>query len=266
MLRNQLTVEIAESGGRSQSKVQNIDGLPLFSDLMKVCKSDLNELKMIVDVEKSEIYVVGTLNGKTERITAIVDEKYNIEDTCYNQDLFAFKPRIVVKFELYRVNFHFMGDDKCGYDCSIRYLVGSKLLGEAFIKEINVTKERLLMDHKLSETRYTSYFETGFSHETLGVKSDNCVVFIVNPSVPFKPDILGFMDHSAPMLDSKIYRAAILFRNTSFLKTSLQDNCDEDLTDGNIYLALFKKGVKKQAEAVKHGSAPSTGKPDGRSP
>lgn len=266
MLRNQLTVEIAESGGRSQSKIQNIEELSLFSDLLKVCKSDLNELKMIVDKEKCEIYVVGTLNGKAERITAIVDEKYNIEDTCYNQDLFAFKPRIVVKFELYRVNVHFMEDDKCGYDCSIRYLVGSKPLGEAFLKEINVTKERLFMDHKLSEARYTSYFDTGFNHETLGVNSDNCVVFILNPSSPFKPDILGIMDHVAPMLQSKSFKAAILFRNASFLKTSLQNNCEEDLTDGNIYLGLFKKGVKKQAETVKHGNASSTSKQEGRTP
>lgn len=273
MLRNQfeISVEIGEKEGRSHSKIQNIEELLLFSDLLKACKSDIKNMRMIVDEEKSTIHVSGTVRGKTEKITAIVDESYNLKDICHYQDLFEFKPKIIITFELFRVDLHFTNDNKCSYDCSARYLFGSKLLGETFLKAINISKERLHWD-KCGEYHYSRAVDTGMNHETLGLKSENCVVFVVKPSSHFKSDILGFMDnvglihnnggliHSSPTF----LKAAILFRNAPFLKSSLKTNCDGDLTDGDIYLVLFKKGIKNQTDTSKHGSTSSIIKHDSR--
>lgn len=258
MSAEMIRIEIASGdGGTTEKKLLNIAGLTLFSDLLGVCLNDLKESNIIVDQEQRTISVMGTALGGWEKITAIVDENYNLADICFNQSLFSGRPTVHVKFELYRLQLYFMESAHANYDCSLRYLCGSKKLGEAFLNDINISKEKLHWKQKLNEAYYSEKFEGGMQSRKFGLSTDFCVVFVVTPLVHFKKDIISYMDSVGLLQNTAFCKMAILFRDAGYLKTSLQMHFSEPLNKGDVYLLLIKAHRRSQSEGSKHTSSTS---------
>lgn len=259
-----MQVEMCGYGGKPEFKVYDIKGITLFSDLLKVCQNDLKSTGLIVNQELPTIHVKGKEIGGWERIHAIVDESYNIEDVCFNQKLFSGKPRICIVFEFYRLPFHFpMGgavDDKPGYDCSLNFLCGSKKFGENFVNEYRMSKEKLSWPLKLSEKHYGLICDAGMQSEKEGLKSNNCAVFVISSLTPVKADILAYMDTVGLLQEQKgaMCKCMILFRGVDYLKKSLQLHMSEPLSEGAIYLLLFKKASKSHSESSNSSKPSST--------
>ena len=261
MSDHMMQVELCGYGGKPEFKNYDIKGITLFSDLLKVCQNDLKNTGLIVDQELRTIHVKGKEIGGWERINAIVDESYNIDDVCFNQKLFSGKPRICIVFEFYRLKFYFMGgavDDKPGYDCSLNFLCGSKQFGESFVNEYRVSNEKLIWASKLSEKHYGSLCDAGMQSEKDGLKSNNCAVFVINSLTPLKTDILAYMDTVGLLHQGGMCKCMILFRGVDYLKKSLQLHMTEPLTEGAIYLLLFKKTSKSHSESSNSSKASST--------
>ena len=245
-------------GGTTEKKLLNTAGLTLFSDLLAVCLNDLKEANVIVDQEKRTITVMGMPLGGWDKISAIVDENYSLADICFNQGLFAGKPTVHVRFELHRLQFYFMESTHANYDCSLRYLCGSKKLGEAFLNDISISKEKLHWKQKLNEVFYSERLEGGLQSRKFGLSTEFCVVFIVNPLVNFKKDIISFMDSVGLLHNTALCRMAILFRDAAYLKTSLQLHFTEPLNKGDVYLLLVKSQQRRsQSDGSKHTSSTS---------
>jgi hypothetical protein len=252
MSDNMMQVEMCGYGGKPEFKVYDIKGITLFSDLLKVCGNDLKNTGLIVNQELRTVHVKGKEIGGWERINAIVDESYSIDDVCFRQKLFSGKPRICIVYEFYHLPFYFMGgpvDDKPGYDCSLNFLCGSKKFGESFVNEYLASKEKLIWTSKLSEKHYSIVCDAGMQSEKEGLKSNNCAVFVINCLTPIKADILVFMDTVGLQQQSSMCKSMILFRGVDYLKKSLQLHMSEPLTEGAIYLLLFKRTSKSHSDS-----------------
>jgi hypothetical protein len=260
MSSEMIRIEIQSGdGGTIEKKLLNIAGLTLFSDLLAVCLNDLKDSNIIVDQEQRTISVIGTSLGGWDKISAIVDENYSLADICFNQGLFSGKPTVHIRFELHRLQFYFMESSHANYDCSLRYLCGSKKLGEAFLNDIHISKEKLHWKQKLNETYYSERLEGGLQSRKFGLSTDFCVVFIVNPLVNFKKDIISFMDSVGLLQNTALCKMAILFRDAEYLKTSLQMHFSEPLKKGDVYLLLVKSQQRRssQSDGSKHTSSTS---------
>ena len=261
MSDHMMQVELCGYGGKPESKYYDITGITLFSDLLKVCQNDLKNTGLIVNQELRTVHVKGKEIGGWERVNAIVDESYNIEDVCFHQKLFSGKPRICIVFEFYRLPFYFMGssvDDKPGYDCSLNFFCGSKKFGESFVNEHLGSKEKLIWTSKLSEKHYGLVCDAGMQSEKEGLKSNNCAVFVVSSLTPVKADILSYMDTVGLLQNNTMCKCMILFRGVDYLKKSLQLHMSEPLTEGAIYLLLFRRISKSHSESSSNNIASST--------
>lgn len=259
MSSEMIRIEIQSGdGGITEKKLLNIAGLTLFSDLLAACLHDMKESNIIVDQEKRLITVIGTTVGGRDKISAKVDENYCLADICFNQGLFSGKPTVHFRFELHRLQLSFMDNSSASYDCSLRYLCGSKKLGEAFINDIIISKEKLHWRQKLSEQYFSDRLDGGLQSRKLGLSTEFCVVFIVTPVVNFKKDIISFMDSVGLLQSTAFCKMAILFRDAGYLKTSLQLHFSEPLNKGDVYLLLIKSQQKRsQPDSSRHTASTS---------
>lgn len=239
MSKDSIFVEICGIGGKVTSKLHNVAGITLFSDLLAICKNDLKTMDLIVNQDVKTIYIKGKRKGGTERIKALVDENYNLADICFNQNLFEVRPIIQIAYDYHRLPFYFSADDR--YDCTLKYFCGSKTYGEAFLDAINISKERFQWSGKLTQKYYEhACSPTGMQNDKIGLNTQNCVVFTVTTPRPISESVLKCLDTYALQHRTADCKLAILFRNADFLKASLQNHISEPLADGVVYLILFK--------------------------
>lgn len=239
-----LSVTVSAINGRAESKLQNISGMTYFSDLLVLCREELKRIDTIVNEEERVIYVIGNEIGSAEEIKAIVDEDYNIADICFNQKLFISKPMIHFVFDYFKVEFAFdSAGTKNKWRCSLQYLCGSKSFGREVLKGINTKKDSIHWKAKLTEDYYIRHCDTGMRSEKFGLKSGNCVVFVVNPhpSTSIRSDVLIFLDTVALQSKTDACQMVVLFRQAEYLRSQLKDFVKEPLIEDTFYLLMFRK-------------------------
>ena len=278
MSQNFINVEIADEGGKLISSIQNITDIKVFSDLIGLCEKEMKELDSkdtIINNADYKIYVKGTVNGGHEKINALVEDDYNVADICFNQKLFASKPKIHFHFNYYRFNFHLRG----AVNVSLRYFCGSKSFGQKVLSTMNSTiinkkKMELEFPHKLPTWLYEQKADGGLLNSRNGLGTENCVIFTVIFHRPMRPDSLQILDtlgvfhlpttpkpeHQHPLPDTEGLELpqpqpqpqpecpdptefGILFRDAELLKSPLQTYYKNPLPTGAIYFLLHNVAI-----------------------
>ena len=260
-----IEVAVSAVGGKVESKIQNISRMTFFSDLLVSCSGQLENIDTIVNKEERIVYVVGDEIGSSDKISAIVDEDYNIADICFNQKLFITTPKIHFVFDYFKIDFIFYSAATKPYTChcSLQFLCGSKAFGKEVLRGMSTTKENIPWTAKLREDDYTRQCDTGMKSEKIGLKSENCVVFIVHPqpSTPIKNDAFIFLDSVALQSKTAACPLVVLFRQADYLRDQLKDFVSDPLIDDTLYLLMFRmlqKPAKNEASTRSSSSSVTT--------
>lgn len=257
-----IEVTVSAVGGKVESKIQNISRMTFFSDLLVSCSEVLKNIDTIVNEEERIVYVIGNEINSTDKISAIVDEDYNIADICFNQKLFMTTPKIHFVFDYFKVDFSFdsAATKTTTCHCSLQFLCGSKALGEEVLRGMSATKETIIWTEKLKFKNYTRQFDAGMKSERIGLKSENCVVFIVHPqpSTPIKNDALIFLDSDALQSKTAACPLVVLFRKADYLRDQLKDFVSGSLIEDTLYLLMFRKLHKPTRTESSTSSSGST--------